>query len=396
MASYIRRAMIGSGFWGRKLVMVGMVGLFVLTACGSEPAGSPTPTATVVTPAVAQPTSVMPVPTPQGGRFAREELLTELVRNSIIPAHEVFAASCETLQAAAAQFAAAPTESSLADLQASWWATAENWAGLEHLRFPYTQKVTSQIKSWPVNAQVIEQFVTGDNTPIDEAFVQSVGTTAKGLAAIEYKLFVPGATPEAMVERLTGSPRRLALLLALTADLAQQCTALHALWGAAAEDPLQTLAQSDDPLATFNLLANGLLMAVDEMAHKGLQYPLLGSFSEPIPEAVEARYARHSLPLLISNTRGAQQTFNASFASYLDFLHNQAETESLAGRINQQFDQTIRMLEAVPTDLYTAVSDEPAAVGLAYAEMERLLVLLRVDMVNQMGLTITYSENDLD
>ena len=70
--------------------------------------------------------------------------------------------------------------------------------------------------------------------------------------------------------------------------------------------------------------------------------------------------------------------------------------EPLSQVILRQFDAALAALRAIDGPLETAVQANPAQVESAYQETLSLLTLLKADMVNQLGLTLTFNDNDGD
>lgn len=68
----------------------------------------------------------------------------------------------------------------------------------------------------------------------------------------------------------------------------------------------------------------------------------------------------------------------------------------LSAEVDEQFERTIAALEAIDQPLAVAVIEEPATVEAAYTEAKALVVLLKADMANHLGITITFSDNDGD
>ena len=88
--------------------------------------------------------------------------------------------------------------------------------------------VSNEIKKWPINTGFMEEIIAGTES-IDEASVAAAGSTAKGLAALEYLLFAP-ADNAALHSALANSPQRMDYLVALAHNLASTSRELLHLW----------------------------------------------------------------------------------------------------------------------------------------------------------------------
>jgi predicted lipoprotein len=337
---------------------------------------------------------------PQPAAFDRRAMLSQIVNERILPLHQQFVVETEALQQAAHQFQDTPTAENLAHLQTQWQATAAAWAQAEHFGFRFTMIIHNQIKKWPINTTFIEEFITEETGTIDEPFIESIGSTSKGLAAIEYLIFNPDLTNQALVEGLAAEPRRMAYLVALAENLHNKSQELLMMWSPDGDNQGQAFIEADfsanDIQGSISMLANEMIVQVEEIAHTRLNYPRMGVYGAPQPQAVESPYAQFSAPLLANNLRSLQLTFNTGLADYVNFLQADESVPSLPAAINGQFEGAIAAVEAISPSLQTAVIDDPAAVEQAYNEVKALLVLFKADMANQMGLTITFSDNDGD
>jgi predicted lipoprotein len=64
--------------------------------------------------------------------------------------------------------------------------------------------------------------------------------------------------------------------------------------------------------------------------------------------------------------------------------------------IRNKFKDAKSALVDIPETLAESVSTQSAKVDKAYAELQQLVVLLKVDMTSLLGVQITYQDNDGD
>ncbi|MCB0155621.1 MAG: imelysin family protein [Anaerolineae bacterium] len=331
--------------------------------------------------------------------FDRRAMLTELADTVIMPRHEQFVAETEALQAAVYGLRDEPTVENLSQAQEQWRRTAEAWAQVEPFGFRFTMVVHNQIKKWPINQPFIEDFIV-EEEKIDEPFIESIGSTSKGLTVIEYFLFSPAVSDEALVQGLVAEPNRLAYLVALTENLHRKAGELLALWSSEGENQRQAFIEADlsanEVQGSISMLANEMIEMTELIANTKLHYPLKGVYGSAQPQAVESPYANYSLPLAAANLQALRQTFQVGYAGYIDFLPTEPSDPPLSAEVDEQFERTIAALEAIDQPLAVAVLEQPEAVDAAYTEAKVLVVLLKADMANHLGITITFSDNDGD
>jgi predicted lipoprotein len=323
-------------------------------------------------------------------------MVAAIANERILPGHKTFVAATIALQAAVAELAAAPGPATLATAQDRWRAAAEAWAAIEPFQLRFSMLVSSEIKKWPINVPFIEELLAGA-TPIDATALSMAGSTAKGLVALEYLLFAPGDST-AVLAALASSPQRLDYAAAVAGDVARLSENLLYLWSPDGDGHAQALI--DASLSPNNMVAGSISMLTNEMIAQlegivktRLSYPLSGTDGLARPEAVESPYAGHSVPLIIANLATMQEVFEEDLAPYVILL---AGDDQLAAAISAQFDRTFASLSAIELPLETAVLDDPDAVAAARDEVRTLLRLFKVDLANQMGITVTFSDNDGD
>lgn len=372
-----------------------------LAGCGRAPAGAartaPPATATAMTPPTMAPTTA-PTATPTQATFDRRAMLTTIVNERILPHHTQLVTETAALEAQVAAFAADPTPTNLEVAQAQWRRAADAWAAVEIYGLRFTMLVQGQIKKWPINPNFMEAYLIEEET-IDAAFIESIGSTARGLAAVEYFLFDLTGTNDEITGRLTAEPKRMAYLVALSENVADKATELHALWSPDGSNQAQAFMEADfsgnNVQGSISMLANEMIVLAEQINKDKLDYPLHGVLSEPQPEAVESPYARYSVPLIARNLESMQEIFESGFTDYLNFLQAGSGTP-LAPQIEAKIQQILPMLNALPVPLQDAVVEEPDAVRAIRDEVRALIILLKVDMANQMGITVTFSDSDGD
>ncbi|MEZ4590081.1 MAG: hypothetical protein R3D55_02920 [Chloroflexota bacterium] len=64
--------------------------------------------------------------------------------------------------------------------------------------------------------------------------------------------------------------------------------------------------------------------------------------------------------------------------------------------IDAQFVTTLAAFDEIEGSLHTAVTTNPNQVNAAYDEVRTLLVLIKADMANHLGVTLTFNDNDGD
>jgi predicted lipoprotein len=355
--------------------------------------------------------------TDTGAAYAdRQTMLTNMVAGVIIPMHEAFIAEAQALADAVTAFTTDPTPATLGAAQSAWYAASDAWEqcaivspGIEYML------VHNQINKHPLNIDFVEGFIAGDDD-LTPAFVAGIGSTSKGLPAIEYLIFAPedeaallaGFTTDNLAER------RRAYLDALAQDVVAQGEALLDLWTAALDEIASPYAQIDDELymtwGWTSVFGHELSNALETMLINTLGHPSgRTSGGDPRPDLVNAPYADYSTQQMIHNLQAFERIFTGEtfenvevegaglgLDDYLASLDAQYEGEPLQDVIIAQADALIATLESLDAPLSEAVQTESETVLAAYDQLHTLIVYLQVDMVNQLGISLTFGDNDGD
>jgi predicted lipoprotein len=375
--------------------------LFLLVGCGGVASAPP-----VATNAPTAETAVT-----AAGSFDRRAMLENIATGLILPGHQAFLTSLNDLQSAAGAFTDDPTPATLTAAQDAWLAAnLARMAVLPYRLGPVDESLLhNRLDNRPPRTTFIDEDILAGEMDITPEYIDSIGSSSVGLGAIEYLLFDPVGGDAAVLASFTeaaNSARRRALLLALAEAMPPKAEELLRIWSADGQNYAEAFINADmdggELQGSINMLANQLIADVEDMITSRLGKPLGKRTNEMIrPDLVEAPYSGASLPRMIATVEGIKAAFNggdgSGFDDYLDFLGATHENNvPLSEAINAQFDVVLAALRAIDGPLETAIQTDQAQVEAAYEELRTLLVLLKADMVNHLGLTLTFNDSDGD
>ena len=336
--------------------------------------------------------------TPQ---FSRAEMLANLSENIILPDHEALVSSANELATAVAAYNAASSVAGLTALREAWQATSLAWMAVSPYRFNRINDalLMNRIESLPARVPFIEETIAGGE-PLTPEFVAGVGSSSQGLGAIEYLIFDATSAAD-----LAANPRRQAYLAGATTGLVDNVVALRDLWSAEGGDYGRIFAEADadggDLQGSTNMLVNQLLQSIENITWDRIGKPS-GRRSNGLvrPELVEAPYSQSSLTRIRATVAALETIYRGGdgpgLDDYLDYLEAEYQGQPLSAAINAQFARTLAALDAINMPLEQAVTEDAAAVDLAFTELRQLITLLKGDMASQLGVTLTFSDNDGD
>ena len=351
-------------------------------------------------------------------RFDRAVMLQSLSQHVIVPTYADFATRADTLAARAEALREAPSAEALAAAAEAWRAASTTWKETEAFELGpvRAERINTRINFWPTRPETIER-VLASNDPLNAETVTQVSVAARGLPAIEYVLFDTtgqGTGSASLLENSERANRQRAFVAALARDVADNAYELLAAWQPDGNDFAATWGQGgedamDGPQEAISMLTNRIVFMLEGIRHDKLGAPLgKEGGGTPSPRAAEAWRSGTSLAQINHNLLGLQRVYHGR----MDSLQGRASQDAvqrpglrdylqtvdapLADTIDAQIERTMQATQAIPAPLQTAVTDTPAPVERAYEETGRLLQLIEVDMMNVLGITLLFNDNDGD
>jgi predicted lipoprotein len=158
---------------------------------------------------------------------------------------------------------------------------------------------------------------------------------------------------------------------------------------------------STDVGSSIGFLVNQVNFELDYLKNAKVGIPLgKKTLGISMPEKCEAYYGKQSVQYALETLKAIERVYNGGsgkgFDDYLDHLGAEYNGGSLNGAIQNQFSVAKSKLSAIPDPLSAQITSNPAIVDAAYAELMKLLVLLKTDMPSSLGVIITYQDGDGD
>ena len=341
--------------------------------------------------------------------YDRRGMLTSVRDNVIRPAYVDFATAAAALETSATRFQAAPDTAALRAVRQAWRTAVLAWAHAAPYDFgPAEAFSTAAGVAYAANATVIERAIT-PSAVIDAAYIENLGAPAKGLNALEYLLFsrAAGADPiPALFTTGANAAQRRAYLAALTTDVRAKADRVRQAWLTGTAPTQFVEADGNDVTSSLSLLTNALVRQTEQLKNTDLGLPL-GDLNAGVvvPTAVPHYPSALSLAFIGAELGALEALYAGSRAGatpapgpddLLDHLGAGTNGQRLSQRITAQFAACRQKLAAIAAPLDVALVQNPAAVRDLYHETKQLTVLLKADMVSQLGVLLTFNDNDGD
>jgi len=325
--------------------------------------------------------------------FDKEAMLTNMASGVIIPAYEDLQESLTNLQDVKDVWSAQPSASTFDALRDQYAVVHTKWVACSAYEFGPAAENNLRLtfNTFPTDTAQINQNVASGNYDLEA----NQNSDAIGLPALDYLLYFYEAD-DAVVQlaEYEGYVQANIDLMTKTLD------AVVDAWNASYTDDFTSSTGSAAGSST-SLLVNELNFDYELVKNASLGIPA-GKKTLGItqPYKVESPYGRHSKSLAIAHVQALRNCFaggsGQGLDDYLDNIEAKHNGELLSQAILDGFDDVETKLAAISGDLLIAVDDEATAVEAAYVSMQNLVVLLKTDMPSQLGIQITYQDNDGD
>ncbi|WP_428268346.1 imelysin family protein [Haliangium sp.] len=344
-----------------------------------------------------------------------QAVLRDLGEIVIVPTLSEFHVSAQALTTATRALCEAPDADRLTAARDAWRAARSPWKRSEAFAFgPVVDlRIDSAVDFWPIRLSSVQAELALD-TPVPEDYVATLGDTLKGMPVMEYILFdtTDGGGDEALLARLTQADstegsRTCDYLVALAVDVELRAKYLYEAWDAGSGDFVGELARAGEDSTVYperamaiSAVVNAFVQLVQQVEGDKLAAPLgLRDGGVPQPQAAETWRSDNSRQDILDNLAGVRSMYTTTYggSSGASFQGAVAAIDpALNASILAQFDAAEAAVGAITVPLDQAVADTPNDVDTAFQASKELLRLMAVDMVNTLGVTLSFSDNDGD
>jgi predicted lipoprotein len=231
---------------------------------------------------------------------------------------------------------------------------------------------------------------------------------ARGFPALDFLLFRLGNDSAATLARFLApadSAHLQGYVAALVTDVASVTSSIYQQWTNGYSATFKASLGTDVGSST-SLIVNEMNRDLEILKTASIGIPLgKQSFDTPLPDKVEGFYSGMSKSLAIAQLTTVRHIYNGEadgtpdgvgLKEALDAVEAEYNGGALTDAIAAQFVATAAALQALPEPLSGAVVTNRVPVETAYAEVQKLVVLLKADLASALSILITYTDADGD
>ena len=332
----------------------------------------------------------------------RIKILRAISSDLVLARYEEFMVLSETLFKATAALCEDPNEERLEIARTAWWDARLPWKRAEVVTFgptfDYPYRLKFRIDDWPVNSDAVEELIADDQTLATDSFSER-GSAHRGLPVIEYLLWSE-VEDAPTVQALTTSPRRCAMLVAVSEDLHANATQLVTLWSAEWIDLLQAddadkEAKFKSPEALIVEWVNRLTFTIENIRVKKLEKPLGDLSPQDVkPDVIESHFSGRSLQDARDALRGVHELWGGvnGEREKVKGLGTIVVDRRVVSLIDRLFDEAIIALDRLQGPFELLTTTQRADVEYAINALKDLQVAVQTDLATATESTIRFND----
>lgn len=336
--------------------------------------------------------------------FDRGSMLTNLSDNIIIPSYEGFAVKMTLMKDAGQTFTASPNQNSLEQFRASWLDAYKSWQRIEMFNIGKAEELqySYYMNVYPLTISDVENNIINGAYDLNSVNNQD----AQGFPALDYLLYGIADNDSALIAMYsTGSDasKYSNYVNAILNQMDRLTQEVLTDWKSSYRSTFIN-SKSNTATSSLNKLVNDFIFYYE----KGLRANKIGIpagifSSNPLPNKVEAFYSKDfSKELVLDALQAVEDFFNGkhfnsnstgeSFKSYLLYL----DRNDIYVSTRDQFNAARLEINNLSNNLSDQVITDNSKMTRAYDELQKAVVLLKVDMLQAFSINIDYVDADGD
>jgi len=332
--------------------------------------------------------------------FDRGAMLANWADNIIIPAFNSFKGSTQQLEDLTVAFTNDPSEENLTALRSSFESSYLEFQTVAMFDIGKAEELNYRrsLNTYPLDAAEVNNKISSGsyNLELPSSFKE------QGFPAMDYLLYGVGDTKAEVTAKYSSENYKNYLL-----DVAKRINALTAevssSWQGDYRDDFVSNTSSSST-GSVDRFTNKYIMYYETFLRSGkIGYPSGIFTGSPSPINVEGYYSADlSKKLYLEAINSVVDFFNGksfngnqtgkSYKQYLEYL----DRSDLANDILDQFDAIKSQASNLNANLKSQVETDNTVMLAAYDELQKAVVLLKLDMVQALSISINYVDSDGD
>ena len=336
--------------------------------------------------------------------FDRKAMLVDMADGIIIPAFEEYVQDLEALNSFALSFVVDPSVENLDILRGHWLEAYKSWQYVSMFNVGKAEEINLRnfTNIFPANTEEIEANIASGSYNLELPSKND----EQGFPALDYLLYGVAENNEAIAQKFS-EQAYAEYLTALTGKMEDMGREVVDDWQGGYRE---AFVDNDGATATssVNKVVNDYLFYYEKFLRAGKIGIPAGVFSgDALSNKVEAFYSKeYSKELFLLGLDAAQRFFNGrnynsdvtgtGLKAYLDYLNTIKEGADLSTLINDQFNVSRSSSNALNDNFALQVETDNIKMLETYDELQKNVVLLKVDMLQAMNIKVDFVDADGD
>ena len=338
--------------------------------------------------------------------YNRTNILTNLTENIIIPSHKILQSKVTDLKSSATDFTTTQNNYNLNALRNAWKEAYISWQHVEMYDLGKAEEIDyiKSMNTYPCNVTVINQNILSEDYDLNLA--NGLSWSSQGLPTLDYMLYGLDTDSNNILSYYTGTngEKHLNYLNSIINKMETTTNTVTEYWEANKNTFISL--NGNTATSSLNLLTNDFIYYYE----KGLRANKIG-----IPcgrwdnyniyeKGVEAYYRKNLSKRLAQEAIVACQQFfsgvgintGISGESYIEYLYNITGDNSLSSSIINQLAIAEQKINNLDNNFILQMSTDNSPMIETYDELQRVVVLLKTDMLISLEITVDYQDADGD
>jgi len=336
--------------------------------------------------------------------FDRGAMLVNWADNIIVPAYNNMATKTQNVETAATAFTASPNAAGLQQLREAYVDAYKSFQSVSMFQVGKAEEINyrSYINTYPANTSNIDSKISSGsfNLELPSSFAE------QGLPALDYLLFGMG-TSEETVALYSSNENYRTYLNAVASRMNALTTEVSNSWNGDYRDTFVSNTSSSST-GSVDKFTNDYVMYFEKILRSGkIGFPAGAFTGTASPSNVEARFnSEISRELYLEAVQSFEDFFygrhfsgngtGSSYKQYLEYLDSMKDGADLASLIEDQLDAIQSQSSSLETNLKSQVEKDNTKMLEAYDELQKAVILLKVDMMQALSISVDYVDSDGD
>ncbi len=335
--------------------------------------------------------------------FDRSTLLINIADNIIQPAYDDFSIKMSILKIAGETFTTTPNQINLDELRASWLIAYKTWQNIEMFDIGKAEELQYKfyMNIYPLNILDVERNISRGSYDLNSVNNQD----AQGFTALDYLLYGVANSDIEILEKYTTDINKDNYKKYIN-DVLNQMNTLTEEVVSDFKGQRNTFVTSTQNNATsvVNKFINDYIFYYEKGSRANKFGIPAGVFSTTtLSDKVEAFYkkdiskelaleALNAVKNLFEGKHYAASTVGVGLKDYLIKL----ERTDISSSITNQFANATAQVEKLSNNFSTQIETDNSKMTRAYDELQKVVVMLKVDMLQTFNINVDYVDADGD